>query len=478
MLIGGYFDRWHDGWGEAEMDWFEALLEEQDVDIMAWAIGTAAVARALAGRDDEPPPGPRLHQASRMSDRPPENPDGDEADHAGRRAGRVHALARRRSRARRRRKGRAVFIAPDEAAMRALADAAALFRAGAGDADLPGLGLPALRPQLALAARDLRAAGDAARAAAQDRQAAAARHHGQRRDPADADAVPHPPARRPARARRADRPRPAGRPAPGQRLWPHRHGRAIPASSRCAAASSTCFPSGEEQALRLDFFGDEIESVRRFDPATQRSIDRIDGFTLLPASETLLDEDSVKRFRSALSRVVRRHRDRRSALPGGVGRPPHRRHRPLAALVRGAARDPVRPSRRRRSDRPRRRRRRRGRGAVRGDRRLLREPHARADQRIRAATARSRPRRSISSRDGMGRRSSPTRPLHLRHARSTSRRAPRCIDFDVDAPRDFAPERTQGANVYEAVVDHVADAAPRASTRSCSPAIRPARASG
>ena len=58
------------------------------------------------------------------------------------------------------------------------------------------------------------------------------------------------------------------------------------------------FPAGEEHALRRDFFGDEIESVRRFDPATQRSIDRIDGFTLLPASETLLDPDSVKRFRS------------------------------------------------------------------------------------------------------------------------------------------------------------------------------------
>jgi transcription-repair coupling factor (superfamily II helicase) len=58
------------------------------------------------------------------------------------------------------------------------------------------------------------------------------------------------------------------------------------------------FPAGEEQALRLDFFGDEIESVRRFDPVSQRSIDKVDGFTLLPASETLLDPDSVKRFRS------------------------------------------------------------------------------------------------------------------------------------------------------------------------------------
>ncbi len=58
------------------------------------------------------------------------------------------------------------------------------------------------------------------------------------------------------------------------------------------------FPAGEPHALRLDFFGDEIESVRSFDPADQRTIDRIDGFTLLPASETLLDEASIKRFRS------------------------------------------------------------------------------------------------------------------------------------------------------------------------------------
>src|SRR5688572_13089050 len=58
------------------------------------------------------------------------------------------------------------------------------------------------------------------------------------------------------------------------------------------------FPSGETEALRLDFFGDEIESVRRFDPATQRTTGSIDGFTLLPASETLLDEASIARFRA------------------------------------------------------------------------------------------------------------------------------------------------------------------------------------
>ncbi len=43
LLIGGYFDRWHAAWSDDEMDWFKALLEEQDVDILAWAMGTAAV---------------------------------------------------------------------------------------------------------------------------------------------------------------------------------------------------------------------------------------------------------------------------------------------------------------------------------------------------------------------------------------------------------------------------------------------------
>jgi len=40
MMIGGFFDRHHQGWDAGEMDWFEGFLEEQDVDIMAWGIGT------------------------------------------------------------------------------------------------------------------------------------------------------------------------------------------------------------------------------------------------------------------------------------------------------------------------------------------------------------------------------------------------------------------------------------------------------
>lgn len=49
LLVGGFFDRHGAGWDEDEMALFEALLEEQDVDIMAWAMGTAAVPEHYAG---------------------------------------------------------------------------------------------------------------------------------------------------------------------------------------------------------------------------------------------------------------------------------------------------------------------------------------------------------------------------------------------------------------------------------------------
>ena len=49
MLIGGFFDAQHEQWGPAERAWFSDLLGEQDVDIMAWAIGTAPPPERFAG---------------------------------------------------------------------------------------------------------------------------------------------------------------------------------------------------------------------------------------------------------------------------------------------------------------------------------------------------------------------------------------------------------------------------------------------
>lgn len=48
-MIGGYFDRYHASWGETEMAWFEALLDEDDVDVMAWALGSQQPPEHLAG---------------------------------------------------------------------------------------------------------------------------------------------------------------------------------------------------------------------------------------------------------------------------------------------------------------------------------------------------------------------------------------------------------------------------------------------
>ncbi|TNF89130.1 MAG: transcription-repair coupling factor, partial [Gammaproteobacteria bacterium] len=57
------------------------------------------------------------------------------------------------------------------------------------------------------------------------------------------------------------------------------------------------FPMGSPQPFRIDFFDDEVESIRRFDAESQRSIDRIDEIRLLPAQEYPLDEEGIKRFR-------------------------------------------------------------------------------------------------------------------------------------------------------------------------------------
>ena len=48
-MIGGFFDRHHAEWDETALDWFEALVDEDDVDVMAWALGGAPVPERFAG---------------------------------------------------------------------------------------------------------------------------------------------------------------------------------------------------------------------------------------------------------------------------------------------------------------------------------------------------------------------------------------------------------------------------------------------
>ena len=57
------------------------------------------------------------------------------------------------------------------------------------------------------------------------------------------------------------------------------------------------FPMGYEQPLRIDLFDDSIDSIRHFDPDTQRSLETLPRVSLLPAREVPLDEESVREFR-------------------------------------------------------------------------------------------------------------------------------------------------------------------------------------
>ncbi|BDG72606.1 transcription-repair-coupling factor [Roseomonas fluvialis] len=59
------------------------------------------------------------------------------------------------------------------------------------------------------------------------------------------------------------------------------------------------YPAGESDPVRLDLFGDEIEDLRRFDTATQRSGKVVPELRLRPVGEVFLDEASRARFRSA-----------------------------------------------------------------------------------------------------------------------------------------------------------------------------------
>jgi transcription-repair coupling factor (superfamily II helicase) len=57
------------------------------------------------------------------------------------------------------------------------------------------------------------------------------------------------------------------------------------------------WPPGEGAPVRLDLFGDMLDGARRFDPATQRTTEKLERVELAPVSEVILDEASITRFR-------------------------------------------------------------------------------------------------------------------------------------------------------------------------------------
>jgi transcription-repair coupling factor (superfamily II helicase) len=57
------------------------------------------------------------------------------------------------------------------------------------------------------------------------------------------------------------------------------------------------FPPGMDQPVRLDFFGDTLESIRSFDPETQRTTDQLRALDLVPVAEFQLTSETIRRFR-------------------------------------------------------------------------------------------------------------------------------------------------------------------------------------
>jgi transcription-repair coupling factor (superfamily II helicase) len=69
------------------------------------------------------------------------------------------------------------------------------------------------------------------------------------------------------------------------------------------------FPTGNSEPVRIDLFDDEIETLRTFDPQSQRSINETDSIRILPAREFPFDEAGIKGFRE-------RFRERFPVEPG------------------------------------------------------------------------------------------------------------------------------------------------------------------
>ncbi len=63
------------------------------------------------------------------------------------------------------------------------------------------------------------------------------------------------------------------------------------------------FPTGSERPFRIDLFDNQVESIRYFDPDTQRSKNNVNSIHLLPAREFPLDDAGVRIFRSAFRRI-------------------------------------------------------------------------------------------------------------------------------------------------------------------------------
>ena len=100
------------------------------------------------------------------------------------------------------------------------------------------------------------------------------------------------------------------------------------------------YPPEADRPLRIEFFGDEVETIRKFDPSTQRSAAPVDEVVLLPLAETPVNDHVLGVIHSRLSgqrldvasvapRTGRRRLPSRRAVAPGLRADRTRRGRPI-----------------------------------------------------------------------------------------------------------------------------------------------------
>jgi len=85
-------------------------------------------------------------------------------------------------------------------------------------------------------------------------------------------------------------------------IFPPRSGDPLPAGNTAKALPTDC-------PVRLDFFGDLIESIRFFDPISQRSLLELAEFTILPVSDILYPDDTGEETKSPATALIKQYRD-------------------------------------------------------------------------------------------------------------------------------------------------------------------------
>ncbi|MEQ8312173.1 MAG: transcription-repair coupling factor [Sphingopyxis sp.] len=214
------------------------------------------------------------------------------------------------------------------------------------------------------------------------------------------------------------------------------------------------YPAGEEAGLRIDFFGDEIESIRRFDPADQRSLGPAKALQLLPAAETLLDEATIKRFRSSYREIFGAQATGDplyQAVSEGRRQAGMDHWLPLFEERLATLFDHIAPEtpvlRGHRTDAT---------AETRFD--AIADYHANrvAAEREQAGSYRPLAPDALYLTVDEWQGAAAARPVHMVTPFDTPE-APGVLDLATFAARDFTPERTADLNVYDKVADHLSD---------------------